>query len=474
MTVPEAVLTSDFRDLHVSTRVQYRKDIPRLATLPSFRPFFTQEQQPRDRDRHSFSQSKNDPIEDIYLNQQLLLKKMDNLTRKIQSAIQANDFGTLSAVFTGFGPESWQNVGQGEQRSLASEFICQAVSNQTFLEQAVKHSEMEHAFVQALNHLPATVPNAADNKLRQALFDAKVNTEDPDYSGAARILAGMRMEDDASSVYFTSKVEKADVYVKIAECFLAEDEIAESDSAVNKAGSAIESLSAAEKEGQSALLLRYKSTTVRVLDANRKFLQAASRYHELSQSSSDLLDAEELLHFLGRATTCAILAPSGGQRQRVLGHLYRDERLSELNRLPEFCTHAKIVCKMYRHQILQVPELKQLDDSLDPHHKAIMGDGLSILERGVVEHNMIAVSKTYSSIYITTLAKILNVDERRAEKLAASMILEGFLHGSMDQVNGLLEFDAEETPEVVWDRSLMSFCSELNRVADTIKISSAM
>jgi COP9 signalosome complex subunit 4 len=395
---------------------------------------------------------------------------MENLTRKIQSAVQTNDFATIASVFTGFGPDSWQNVGQGEQRSLASDFICQAVANLYFLEQAVKNPEMEQTFLQALGHLPATVPNAADNVLRQALFDAKVNADDADYAGAARILGGMRMEDDTTSVYYTSKVAKAEIYVKIAECFLAEDEIAESDSAVNKAGSAVESLSIEEKEGQSALLLRYKSTTARVLDANRKFLQAASRYHELSQSSSDLLDAEELLHFLGRATTCAILAPSGGQRQRILGHLYRDERLSELDRLSEFCTHAKIVRKMYRHQILQESELKQLEESLDPHQKAIMGDGLSILERGVVEHNMVAVSKTYRSIYITTLTKILNVDERRAEKLAASMIREGFLHGSMDQVNGLLEFDAEELPEVTWDRSLMNFCSELNRVADAIKV----
>lgn len=399
---------------------------------------------------------------------------MDDLTGKIQSATQANDFATLSAIFTGFGPGSWQSVGQGEQRSLASDFICQAVSNASFLEQAVKNPEMEDAFLQALSHLPATVPNAADSELRQALFDAKVGTEDPDYSGAARILAGMRMEDDVSSVYFMSKVEKADIYVKIAECFLADDEIAESDAAANKAGSAVESISASEKEGQTALLLRYKSTTARVLDANRKFLQAASRYHELSQSSSDLLDAEELLQFLGRAISCAILAPSGAQRQRVLGHLYRDERLSELERLPEFCTHATIVRKMYRHQIVQAAELKQLEDSLDPHQKAIMGDGLSILERGVIEHNMIAVSKTYRSIYFTTLAKILNVDERRAEKLAASMILANQLHGSMDQVEGLLEFDAEEPPEVAWDRSLISFCSELNRVTDVIKTSTTV
>jgi len=394
---------------------------------------------------------------------------MDNLIRTIQNAIKTNDFTALATVFSDYGPNSWQNVGQGEQRSLAAEFIQQAVANESFLSAAVKNSDMMHVMVQALGHLPATVPNAADNTLRQALFEAKISDDEPDYSGAARILAAMRMEDDPSSVYFVPTVKKADIFVKIAECFLAEDEIAESDSAVNKAGTAVEAIPAAEKEEQTALLLRYKSTTARVLDANRKFLQAARRYHELSQSSSDLLDADELLHMLGRAATCAILAPSGPQRQRVLGHLYRDARLSQLDRLPDFCTHATIVRKMYRQQIIQPAELTQLESSLATHQKAVMGDGLTILERGVVEHNMIAVSNTYQSIYVTDLARILGVDKRRAEKLAASMILEGSLHGSMDQVEGLLEFESEEPMPQAWDRSLMGFCTELNRVADAIK-----
>jgi COP9 signalosome complex subunit 4 len=93
----------------------------------------------------------------------------------------------------------------------------------------------------------------------------------------------------------------------------------ESDSAVTKAGSVVESI--AKPEEHMALILRYKSTYARVLDSNRKFLQAASRYHDLSQSSTELIRAEDLLGMLGRASTCAILAPSGPQRQRVLGHV---------------------------------------------------------------------------------------------------------------------------------------------------------
>jgi COP9 signalosome complex subunit 4 len=103
---------------------------------------------------------------------------------------------------------------------------------------------------------------------------------------------------------------------------LEEDEIVESDSAVTKAGTVVESIP--NPEQHMALILRYKSTYARVLDANRKFLQAASRYHDLSQSSVDLIQAEDLLAMLGRAATCAILAPSGPQRQRVLGHVSQE------------------------------------------------------------------------------------------------------------------------------------------------------
>lgn len=98
-----------------------------------------------------------------------------------------------------------------------------------------------------------------------------------------------------------------------------------------------------------------------------------------------------------------------------------------------------------------------------------MGDGLSIVERGVVEHNMIAVSILYRSIYVKELANILGVDVRKAEKIASSMIMEGSLHGSIDQIDGLLEFHNDESPQSYWDGSITSFCIELNRVADAVK-----
>jgi hypothetical protein len=40
---------------------------------------------------------------------------MENLTRTVDNAVQANDYATLASVFSDFGSNSWQTVGQGEQ-----------------------------------------------------------------------------------------------------------------------------------------------------------------------------------------------------------------------------------------------------------------------------------------------------------------------------------------------------------------------
>mmetsp|Transcript_21428 Transcript_21428/g.27710 ORF Transcript_21428/g.27710 Transcript_21428/m.27710 type:complete len:401 (+) Transcript_21428:144-1346(+) len=399
---------------------------------------------------------------------------MDSITQAIDAAVPAKNYTSLCRVFSDYampGSVSWQSVGQGEQRSIAAYFIQKATSTPGFLPAAFSHEEMMQVMTKALGHLPITVEKAADNTLRQQMFEYLINSDDADYAGAARILSGMRMEEDAGSVYYMTAAARTDVYVRIAECFLSEDEIAESDAAVQKAGGIVESIP--DKENHTSLILRYKSTYARVLDSNRKFLQAAQRYHELSQSATDLIDADDLLQMLGRGATCAILAPSGPQRGRVLGHICKDERLSQLDRIPSFATHSKIILKMHSHQILRPNELKQFESSLAEHQKALMGDGLTIMERGVVEHNMIAVGNLYSTIYLKELALILGVTEKRAESIAANMIMDGSLHGIIDQVDGLLVFEQDESPDEGWDRSITSFCLELNRTNEAIKATSS-
>ena len=232
----------------------------------------------------------------------------------MEEAIQAADYTALSLIFQGESGVSSST--QGEQRSLAASFIKAAVSSSTFLPAAFSSPVALSLLKRALSNLPSTVENAVDNTLRELLFDFHVGEED--YREAAAILANKRMEDmDDSSVYYTPSHQKCDVFVRIAECYLEGDDIVEAEGAVNKAGSALEQIT--DTDTHIALILRYKATYARVLDANRKFLQAANRYYDLSKAGAhtDIIAEDDLLIMLGRACTCAILSPSGPQRQRL-------------------------------------------------------------------------------------------------------------------------------------------------------------
>jgi COP9 signalosome complex subunit 4 len=154
--------------------------------------------------------------------------------------------------------------------------------------------------------------------------------------------------------------------------------------------------------------------------------------------------------------------------------VYKDERLSQLDAIPEFQSHSAVLTKMYLNRIVQKRELKQFESSLADHQKAIMSDGLSIVERGVLEHNMVAVSQLYTSIYFTQLGELLGVvDADKAEKVAAKMISDGSLSGSIDEVDGLLHFHPTkgngESSLNHWDETITSFCMQLNKVTDAIR-----
>lgn len=129
---------------------------------------------------------------------------MDQFSQTIEAGVASNDYASLAAVF-----QSFQSMGQGEQRSLAALFLKTAVNSKTFLPAAFSSGAAMQALEMALSRLPATVENAADSKLRQMLFDYKVNQEE-DYSGAARILGGIRMEQTQGSVYYMSPAEICD------------------------------------------------------------------------------------------------------------------------------------------------------------------------------------------------------------------------------------------------------------------------
>lgn len=171
---------------------------------------------------------------------------------------------------------------------------------------------------------------------------------------------------------------------------------------------------------------------------------------------------------LRMAITCALLAPAGPQRSRMLGTLYKDERS---HALPNF----SMLEKMYMERLLCRSEVHTFAASLATHQKATLEDGVTVLDRAVTEHNMLATSNLYANITFEQLGQLLGIDATKAESVAASMLAEERLNGYIDQLDCRIHFEqsvkgddgGEATPEAT--DSLLAFDAQINRVCRSVE-----
>jgi len=184
-----------------------------------------------------------------------------------------------------------------------------------------------------LNPTPSS-NGAAEFRLRRHLFEALLSQED--FEAAASVLGSMNMDNVS-----LSPEELADTYIRVAETYLELDEAVDAEIFASKASPVMANVS------DRGLELRYRTTYSRVLDANRKFLDAATRYYDVSKASEGV-DADDLLNLLGRAVTCACLGRAGPQRTRILAQIFRDERLPSLETMELYKDHAAVLEKMYK------------------------------------------------------------------------------------------------------------------------------
>ncbi|KAK9810912.1 hypothetical protein WJX73_007661 [Symbiochloris irregularis] len=292
--------------------------------------------------------------------------------------------------------------------------------------------------------------------LREQL--SEIFAEECEWTKAAQLLADIDLD---SGMRVLDSEYKLRQNIRIAMLFLEDDDAVNAELYIKKASSLVAS------NKNLALELQYKTSYARILDAKRRFLDAATRYYELSQSSTSLqtdgkalVGDEELAHALEAAVTCCILAAAGPQRSRVLANLYKDARVSRLKVFP-------FLEKVYLERILRPNEVAAFSEILKDHQKAKTADGTTVLERAVIEHNLAAASKLYMNIATEELGTLLGTSAARAEDIAARMVGEGRLQGSIDQVDGMIRFEAHSEELLHWDDQIQSICNQLNTILET-------
>lgn len=313
-----------------------------------------------------------------------------------------------------------------------------------------------------------------DHALKLLLADLHEQTDS--FTLSARALSTLNLDSTQRTI---TDDEKARIWVRIARCYLEEEDPISALASINRAKNVLHNVT------DKATRLQFSISQARILDSQRQFLDASVAYYNMS--NEPMVDEDDRLQALSASTTCAVLAPAGPQRARMLGRLYKDERATQIE-------EYSILSSIYLNQILSPTEVSSFAAKLQGHQLAKTADGSTVLDRAVLEHNLLGVSRLYRNIRTTNLGALLGVSGERAEEYAALMIEQGRLAGSIDQIEGVIFFEGDlaglSAPNAVvdgqsqgavqqhvksggelrrWDAAVQGLAEEVERVATMIQ-----
>lgn len=283
--------------------------------------------------------------------------------------------------------------------------------------------------------------------IRQNL--SRIYERQKNYAEAAQILIGIPLLTGQKEYTSDYKIE---IYLRIAKLYLLNNDITNAENNINRA-----SLIQSEVKSES-LRVFYKLCYAEFLDYKRKYLEAAQRYIEISHKC--LISETERYEVLNNAILCTMLAGACQQRSRMLANLYKDERCQQL---PSF----KILEKMYLEKIIKNADLQMFASLIKPHQQALTSDGTSVLERAIIEHNLLSASKLYKSVTFKELGALLEVDSEKAEKIASNMITEDRMNGEIDQISNIIIFERTNNLQN-FDKQISNLCFHVNDIVDSI------
>lgn len=302
-----------------------------------------------------------------------------------------------------------------------------------------------------------------DTEIKEVLADAYEEQEE--YIKSAQTLSQISLD---STQKTRSNDEKAKVWIRIVRCYLEEDDTTSAFTSLNKVKNVIHTVT------DKTTKLMFQLSQARIYDAQRSFLDAAQAYHTMSLEVT--VDEEERLHALSAAIVCAVLAPAGPSRGKMLAKLYKDERASQVEDFP-------ILEKIFFNRLLTPSEVKAFAGKLQPHHLAKTADGSTVLDKAILEHNLLGASKLYNNIGFDQLGELLGTDPEKAEDNASKMFQEGRLDGYIDQIDRLIFFEGEGSGQRKtghaerlvgrelrkWDANVQGLAEEVERVTTMIQ-----
>ena len=190
-------------------------------------------------------------------------------------------------------------------------------------------------------------------------------------------------------------------------------------------------------------------------------MNAAQNYISASHLQVYENDAEQIHALLDCAIKCSILAPAGPKKNRMVAILTSDER-AKSNQFYE------LLNKMFVGVVVRPADVTEFKASLEDWQNVTMGDGYTVLEKALIEHNILMISKIYMNIRFEEIGKFLGITADQAEDIIASMVEQGRIQAVLDQGNELVEFEEEGRQQATFNDQIREACGQIDTLSKDI------
>ena len=147
------------------------------------------------------------------------------------------------------------------------------------------------------------------------------------------------------------------------------------------------------------------------------------------------IDTNDQVQLLKAAITCAILQPAGDSKYRSMSVLHKDERSKSID------PHFTVLDKLFMGHIIKWAQVRDFEnDHLEDHQKAVDANGQTVLQRALLEHNILVLSKIYLNISFEQIGKFLDISGDRAEAIISDMVTENRIKAQLDQLTRSVDF----------------------------------
>ena len=134
---------------------------------------------------------------------------------------------------------------------------------------------------------------------------------------------------------------------------------------------------------------------------------------------------------------CAILSPAGDNKYKLMSAIHKDERSKLID------PHYEILHRLFMGNVVRMHEVASFQEQLKEHQKVRGSDGYSVLQRALLEHNIVVLSKIYLNISFTQMGAFLDISAEDAESIIGDMISQNRILAQLDQRTNSIDFHVE-------------------------------